>query len=200
MHPIFRVPALLALALSASQCASGEKGEKSIVHENGYIQESPHPDGFPQPGPFNQIVRKSYPAYRAAVTKSERPNSGFWTLFRHIKRQEIAMTSPVEMKMAEDDQGSLEMEEMSFLYRHTEQGSTGKDGEQVEVLDLPAIKVLSYAWQGPRSDKMINHAKALLLAEAQKEQLQSKGFRLLGYNSPFVPDEKKTHELQMVLK
>ena len=110
------------------------------------------------------------------------------------------MTAPVEMKMGETEDGQLEMVEMAFLYRHTEQGKTGKDGDQVEVLDLPKMEVLNYAWQGSRSDKFVNEAKAQLIAEAKKRNLKTKGFRLLGYNSPMIPNAKKTHELQLILE
>lgn len=110
------------------------------------------------------------------------------------------MTSPVEMKMAEQEDGELEMEEMAFLYRHTKQGKVGKDGDKVKVLDLPQMDVLSYAWQGSRNDKFVADAKAKHIAEAKKQNLKFKGFRLLGYNSPMIPDRKKTHELQLVLK
>ena len=110
------------------------------------------------------------------------------------------MTAPVEMKMGENKNGDLRMEEMAFLYRHTEQGKTGKDGDKVEVLDLPKLEVLNYAWQGSRNDQFVNEAKAKLIAEAKKRDLKYKGFRLLGYNSPMIPNAKKTHELQLILE
>ncbi|MGA0900650.1 MAG: heme-binding protein [Luteolibacter sp.] len=190
--------ALLPCAFLLSCCTSAE--ERALLHESGYLEESPLPTGYPMPGPYGEITKKSYPAYRAAVTDTDAANRGFWTLFRHIKRQNIEMTAPVEMKMSETDKGELEMVEMAFLYRHTQQGQTGKDGNQVEVLDLPKMQVLNYAWQGSRSNKFVNEAKAKLIAEAGKQNLKYKGFRLLGYNSPMIPNEKKTHELQLILE
>lgn len=192
--------AIAAMVLFGSHCVSAQKREKITEHENGYLQESPHPKGFPNPGPFNQVITKSYPAYRAATTKTEGPNRGFWTLFRHIKSKDIAMTSPVEMKMAEGNDGSLEMQEMLFLYRHAQQGEAGPDGSKVQVKNLPEMKVLSYAWQGPNNQQSIAKAKARLLEEAKSQQLKFSSFRLLGYNSPFIPNNKKTHELQLILE
>lgn len=197
MHSsLLRLLALLPVSLLLN-CASAE--DRAIAHDSGYLEESPLPKGYPLPGPFGEISRKSYPAYRAAITSTDGPNRGFWTLFRHIKRQDIAMTAPVEMKMTEKN-GGLKMEEMAFLYRHPGQGTTGKDGDKVEVVDLPATKVLNYAWLGGRSDEFVKEIKARLLAEAAKHNLKHKGFRLLGYNSPMIPNEKKTHELQLILE
>ena len=193
-----RLLALIPAAVLLSQCASAQNA--AIQHESGYLEESPLPKGYPMPGPFGEITKKSYPKYRAAVTNTEGPNRGFWTLFRHIQRKDIEMTAPVEMKMAEKEDGDLYMEEMAFLYRHTEQGQAGKDGDKVEVLDLPKLEVLSYGWLGSRSDKFVNEAKAKLIAEAEKRNLKYKNFRLLGYNSPMIPNAKKAHELQLILE
>ena len=38
-----------------------------------------------------------------------------------------------------------------------------------------------------------------LEAELAKQGLKAKSWRLLGYNSPFVPRSKQTHELQALL-
>lgn len=194
---LIRFLSQFSVAFLLSQCASAE--DRAKLHDSGYLEESPLPKGYPMPGPFGEVSKKSYPKYRAAVTRTEGSNRGFWTLFRHIKRQDIEMTAPVEMKMGKNKDGDLRMEEMAFLYRHAEQGKTGKDGEKVEVLDLPKLEVLNYGWLGSRSDKFLNEAKAKLIAEANKQKLTYKGFRLLGYNSPMIPDAKKAHELQLIL-
>jgi hypothetical protein len=155
-----------------------------------YRAESPLPEGWPQPGPFDQVVRKKYPAYRAAFTAEAGANGSFMRLFRHIKRNNIPMTAPVVMKLGE-------IEEMEFLYQNKSVGKTGADGEQVEVRDVPALDTLSYAWQGPRSG--IDKARAALDAELARLNLKATGYRLLGYNSPFVPRSRQTHELQALL-
>ena len=42
-----------------------------------YISEAPLPKGWPEPGPYKQVTRKSYPDYRAAFASSNSPNGGF---------------------------------------------------------------------------------------------------------------------------
>ena len=37
-------------------------------------------------------------------------------------------------------------------------------------------------------------------AELARRNLKAAGYRLLGYNSPFVPRSKQTHELQAILR
>jgi hypothetical protein len=166
-----------------------------------YVSEAALPDGWPLPGPYDQVTPKSYPAYRAAFTPSHRPNSGFLTLFKHIKKNAIPMTSPVEMTMATNHQGgSMEMEQMAFLYLSQKVGSTGPDGENVVVRDVPAYKALSYTWQGTRNDKSIAKARAAIDAALKAENKSVSHYRILGYNSPFIPSSKQTHELQAILK
>ncbi|MBM3863358.1 MAG: hypothetical protein FJ385_05310 [Verrucomicrobia bacterium] len=164
-----------------------------------YREESPLPQGWPRPGPYGQVARKSYPAYRAAFTVDDQPNGGFWTLFRHIQRQGIPMTAPVEMEL--DSAGSsMPMERMAFLYQSTATGSLGKDGERVEVRDVPAAEALSYAWLGGRDRESIRRAREAIDAELKRGGLKARGYRLLGYNSPFVPRARQTHELQALLE
>lgn len=164
-----------------------------------YLSESPLPEGWPLPGPFNQVARKKYPAYRAAFTAESSPNGGFWRLFKHIERNNIPMTAPVEMKLDATEPGSGKMEEMAFLYQNKRVGKTGAEKEQVEVRDVPASEALSYAWQGPRSDDSISKARAAIDAELARQNIKAACYRLLGYNSPFVPRGKQTHELQALL-
>jgi len=92
--------------------------------------ESPLPAGYPEPTPPGAIDLKRYPTVRRAeYVSSGSPgigmNMGFFPLFNHIKRNDIAMTSPVEMdyrdtfdpatgKQAPKESMSWTM---SFLYR-----------------------------------------------------------------------------------
>jgi hypothetical protein len=62
--------------------------------------DTPLPVGYPPPTPPDAIDLKTYPRVRLAeVSGSGYPDAGmnepFWTLFNHIKRHDIAMTSPV---------------------------------------------------------------------------------------------------------
>jgi hypothetical protein len=165
-----------------------------------YISEAPLPKGWPEPGPYKQVTRKSYPAYRAAFTPNKSANSGFRRLFSHIKSKGIPMTAPVEMTMQEGKNDEMQMEEMAFLYQSTQVGKTGKDGETVVVRDVPAQETLSYAWQGLRSKSSIARARKALDEALAAQGLKASGYRLLGYNSPFILPWRQTHELQALLR
>ena len=54
----------------------------------------------------------------------------FWTLFSHIKKKEIPMTAPVEMKMVNNGE-KMEKVDMAFLYHSTDVGTIGSDGKKV---------------------------------------------------------------------
>lgn len=164
-----------------------------------YKSDAELPKGWPQPGPYNEVSEKTYPAYRAAFTGGEGSSPSFWTLFTHIKKKDIPMTAPVEMTMDEKD-GKMKMTQMAFLYQDTTVGEKGKDGEKVEVRDIPVAKVLSYTWMGPRNDKTVKIAQDALKKVLTEKKLTATGFRVLGYNGPMTPRKKQTHELQALLK
>ncbi|MDP0492091.1 MAG: heme-binding protein [Verrucomicrobiota bacterium JB023] len=190
---------LCSLALLvATGCAEPTPSTPLEGAPTGYVNEAKLPQGWPAPGPFGEVVEKTYPAYRAAFTEGGRSGSSFWKLFRHIKSRDIPMTAPVEMTMEEEEEG-MEMTSMAFLYQNPTVGEAGADGETVEVKDVPAARVLSYAWQGARSDEALEKAKEALKTELTRLELKSSGFRLLGYNGPSVPKKQRTHELQALL-
>lgn len=65
---------------------------------------TPLPEGYPAPTPPGAIELKRYPSVRRAEFSAPMRlnadlgmNGGFFPLFRHIQRRNIAMTSPVEM-------------------------------------------------------------------------------------------------------
>lgn len=122
----------------------------------------------------------------------------FWTLFSHIKKKEIPMTAPVEMKM-ENKGEKMEKVDMAFLYQNTNVGTTGPDGKKVQVKDVETSKVLSYAWMGADSKAKISKAKEALDSELEKRGLEAQSFRMLGYNGPGTPRSKHTYELQVIL-
>lgn len=164
-----------------------------------YVDEAPLPEKWPTPGPFNKVEKKSYPAYRAAFTNGKGEISSFWTLFTHIKKNDIPMTAPVEMAMTEDD-GQLDQAGMAFLYQNGKVGTKGPDGTKVEVRDVPAAQALSYAWQGTDSKENIAKARTALEETIESQRVEATGFRLLGYNGPGTPRNKRTWELQALLK
>ena len=199
---LMRIPLLATaiLPVTAQPTAKHFETRAEPASAPVYLSESALPEGWPVPGPFDQVTRKKDPAYRAAVTVGSSSNGGFWTLFKHIKRNGIPMTSPVEMTMKDESGGGMKMERMGFLYQSPEVGKPGADGETVNVRDVPALSVLSYTWQGPRGDAEVAKARAAIDAVLAEKKLQVAGYRLFGYNSPSVPRKKQTYELQAVLK
>jgi hypothetical protein len=163
-----------------------------------YVSEAPLPEGWPQPGPYLKVTEKAYPAYRAAFTGGKGETGSFWTLFLHIKKNDIPMTAPVEMAM-EPTEGDLSRSNMAFLYQNGQVGQPGAAGRNVEVRDVPAYKVLNYTWQGTDSKENIATARAAIEAELAQRKVTASQFRLLGYNGPGTPRAKATWELQAVL-
>ena len=194
---------MLCFIATGSLVMADENQSKHAAKQAGasrYISEAPLPKGWPEPGPYKQVTRKSYPAYRAAFTPNKSPNSGFRRLFSHIKSKNIPMTAPVEMTMQQGKNDEMQMEEMAFLYLNTQVGKTGKDGEEVVVRDVLAQEALSYAWQGLRSKSSIARARKALDEALAAQGLKASGYRLLGYNSPFILPWRQTHELQALLR
>lgn len=200
--PIMLFSTLLGGLLPAVADPASKTGAhpKKPAADPKYRSESPLPKGWPEPGPYDQVVRKKYPAYRAAFTPSSSPNGGFRKLFNHIQSNQIPMTAPVEMKLDPAEKNAVEMEEMAFLYQTPAVGKTGADGEHVEVRDVPAREALSYAWQGARTKAATARAREALDAELAKQKLTASGYRLLAYNNPFQLPSRQTHELQALIR
>jgi hypothetical protein len=204
MQPVILFSSMLAAMIPAGadpiskfEVSPGKSAPPAA--EAKYISESPLPKGWPEPGPYNQVTRKNYPAYRAAVTAESSPNGGFWRLFKHIGRNNIPMTSPVEMKLDAEDASGMKMEHMAFLYQSPDVGKAGADGKDIEVRDLPALSTLSFTWQGARDKDSVARARKAIDGELAKQNLKASGYRLLGYNSPFISRSKQTYELQALL-
>jgi uncharacterized surface protein with fasciclin (FAS1) repeats len=155
--------------------------------------EAPLPKGFPGPGPVGQVVVKEYPQYRAA--RADGSNS-FWMLFRHIKKNEVQMTTPVQMTMSD----SMRQQDMAFLYEAPDQGDAGRQGG-VQVLDLEPLTVLSVGVRGSRSAEMVDRARSAIEERLAADGLERAGdWRLMGYNSPMVPASKRFWELQLPVR
>ena len=190
-YPVKNLLALFLLALPS--CVA----EEAAVGKPAYVSEAPLPKGWPTPGPYNQISEKNYPEYRAAVTNGSSGFS-FWTLFNHIKKKDIPMTAPVEMKM-EDKGNKLKKVNMAFLYQDTGVGTTGADGKKIEVKDIKPSKVLSYSWMGDDSNAQVKKAKEALESALKKKGVEAASYRMLGYNGPGTPRKKHTYALQAIL-
>jgi len=181
--------------------------EKPMAEQNGkkpwMFSEANLPAGFPQPGPIDEVVVKDYPAYRLAkVASSGKENGMFMQLFRHIERNEIAMTAPVEMSWHAEN-GRLEKtpETMAFLYAAPTIGRAGGDPKdpQVVVDDIQPIKVVSIALRGGYDTSTFNRGYTQLQAwlAGHPEWVATGEPRTMAYNSPFVPGFAKVSEVQV---
>jgi hypothetical protein len=163
------------------------------------IKEAEMPRGFPTYTPVGQIEMKHYPAYRKASASGF---AQFLTLFQHIKKHKIEMSSPVEMDYGNPAVEKSAEQSMSFLYGEPTLGSTGKQGA-VEVSDVPAMTVVSIGCRGNQTAAAIATARQKLLdylAEKKVEYAIAGSMRVMGYNSPFVPRDKNFFEVQILVK
>ena len=91
---------------------------------------------------------------------------------------------------------------MAFLYRSTKQGDLGSD-EKVDVIDVPAMTVLSIGVRGNVTKAKLADAKSHLetwLKEHVKDYEASGPLRVMGYNSPFVAANKRFTEVEMPVR
>lgn len=165
--------------------------------------EAPLPEGFPEPTPVGEIRIKHYPEYRLARTRMSGTETGsFWTLFTHIKKKDIAMTAPVEVTYGVGGKDKFQPQTMAFLYRSTKQGSLGND-EKVDVIDVPAMKVLSIGIRGNVTKARLADAKIHLetwFKEHAKDYEASGPLRVMGYNSPFVAANQRFTEVEIPVR
>ncbi len=166
------------------------------------------PEGYPAPTAPGAFEVKEYPVVRRAQVSGEMSvdlgkNGGFWVLFRHIKSNKIAMTSPVEMDYHgwSEDKNNPDSWTMAFLYRSSDLGPTGQDG-RVEIVDSEPMTVISLGLRGAYN--MSNYRQALTKLNewlAENPQWQPAGPpRSLAYNGPDVRSFKRWSELQIPLK
>jgi hypothetical protein len=192
---------LAAVTLALSSTAIAE----DAVRKPMMISEAKLPEGFPGPGPVGEVITKTYPAHRLARVRSGGPgNDGsFMKLFRHIERNEIAMTAPVEMEMALADGGRAapRTESMAFLYGSATTGTPGPDpaDPNVVVEDVPEVTVISLGVRGSYREERFAEFTAKLEAwlDANPEWVAAGPPRTLAYNSPFVPGVLKYAEVQI---
>ncbi|GIW86043.1 MAG: hypothetical protein KatS3mg108_0367 [Isosphaeraceae bacterium] len=173
--------------------------------------DSPLPVGFPGGTAPGTIEVKEYPPYRSAVARGERMairsgDSLFWSLFRHIERNQIAMTAPViNTYPAElvDDPAARGTVTMEFLYREPGLGKTGPDGQIVEVLDHPGGRYVCLGIQGRMDEARMREAVAVLrgwLAEHASEWEEAGPPRRLGYHGPMTPVRRRLWEVQIPIR
>jgi hypothetical protein len=184
-----------ALGLLGRGAVADETPPKPLV-----IGEAKLPAGFPPPGPVGQVIKKTYPAHRLARTRSDsgRDDGMFMRLFRHIERNDIAMTAPVEMTLrGPADDGRA----MAFLYSRQDIGTPGPDPADAAVVveEVPETMVASLGVRGGYGERTFAGGLEKLrawLAE-HPEWREAGPPRALAYNSPFVPGILKYAEVQV---
>ncbi len=189
----------------ASKQAFPTATEESEMKKPFMIGEARLPDGFPPPGPVDEVIIKQYPKCRAAVVQATAVEGGenkmFGSLFKHIKSNQIAMSTPVDLTWSDPDDSDHAPREtaMAFIYGDPTIGKPGPDG-LVQVVDLPARTMLSFGVRGSYSQKNfvagIKQLKSWLAMHANEYRVAGPP-RYLGYNSPFVPWFMKFGEVQL---
>jgi len=170
------------------------------------------PEGYPPPSPPGAIELKRYPLVRRAGISGSMPpdwgmNFAFFPLFNHIKRRDIAMTSPVEMNydgLGEPGATKPTGWTMSFLYRTPELGPSGMDSNDKRVLveDIAPITVVAIGLRGPyRLDRVKTGLAALRDWLASQTEWEEAGApRALFYNGPEVRSGDKWLEVQLPVR
>ncbi|HRK32274.1 MAG TPA: heme-binding protein [Tepidisphaeraceae bacterium] len=171
--------------------------------------DTPLPTGYPPPTPPQAIDLKTYPAVRAArVNGAGNPDSGknetFWPLFNHIKKHEIAMTSPVEMNYSNltSAPGSApDAWSMSFLYREPDMNQPGQEGAVI-VEDTAPLTVISLGMKGDYSMKTMREGMQQIESWlTENPHWQPAGeWRTLYYNGPALFFWNKWAEVQLPVK
>jgi hypothetical protein len=165
--------------------------------------EAATPPGWPAFTPVGEVELKQYPLYRMAVIEqsAEVPEGAFfWQLFNHIQKNQVEMTAPVEMHM-KDGERRDSMTAMAFLYEHAEQGAIGEDGK-VKVVDVEPYQSVNVGRRGEPNAAGIESARAQIAAwlEANPGFVADGDYRVLGYNSPMMRDDRKYYEVQQPVK
>ncbi len=205
----------LIAAASLTIVAAGAAFLTGCVHRSGgewMIDSAARPEGWPDITPVNEVEVKSYPTTRAASVTREAAGGGtgpmFNELFNHIKRNDIAMTAPVDMGYAPasdtagaGDAAEPQLNSMTFLYRTTDLGEPGPDGA-VLVRDLPSTTYATTGLRGSYSTRNYERALERLRSwlDAQSEWAPAGEPRYLGYNGPFTAPFLKYAEVQIPVR
>jgi hypothetical protein len=173
------------------------------------VVETSLPAGYPAPTPPGAIDLKRYPSVRRAEgSRRSAPDRGrngaFFSLFRHIQRRDIAMTSPVEMDYpgwSGDASSAPQAWTMSFLYRTPDTGPMERSGD-VRVVDTMPLTVVSVGLRGKygraTEDRGLQQLSAWLDGQDQWERAGSP--RALYYNGPYIRDSRKWAEIQIPVR
>lgn len=167
------------------------------------VAEAKLPEGFPKPGPVGTVIVKEYPAYRLARTQAGGGDGGmFMRLFRHIERNDVKMTAPVEMTLAADGGDPKNTgASMAFLYASPAIGTAGPDPADADVVveDVAALTVASVGIRGGYGPATFAKGERQVRdwLRDHPEWEAAGPPRALAYNSPFVPGFFKYAEVQV---
>jgi len=173
---------------------------------------TPLPEGYPTPTPPGAIDLKRYPLVRRAeiggtISPDWGMNFAFFPLFNHIKRRDIAMTSPVEMNyqgLAPPASEKPNSWTMSFLYRSADLAPVGIDPEDTRILieDIPPITVVAIGIRGDyKLSRVKNGVSELRRWLSQQSEWEAAGEpRALFYNGPEVRSPHKWLEVQLPVR
>ena len=176
------------------------------------VVETKLPEGYPRPTPPNAIEIKRYPSVRRAEIsgRGDLRSAGsraFRPLFRHISQNDIAMTAPVEMEMAETPETINDDTPwtVSFLYESADLGPTGADDRNrgVRVIDTKPVTVLAIGQQGtPLAMDRLGPAIAELerWLDNNPDWHAAGPPRTFGYNGPMTPARLRWSEVQIPIK
>ncbi|WP_354636387.1 heme-binding protein [Planktothricoides raciborskii] len=173
----------------------------------------PLPVGFPPPTEVQVISVKQYPEYRAVTythtgAVQQASQVAFNPLYQHISSNNIAMTTPVEVRYYGDS--GIQIDAYSDSHSHAEVSFLYADptitpraiAPNVKVTDYPAMTVVSigiagaYTWESYQT-----HLQALLdwLSQHSEYKIVGEPRRFL-YNSPMTPEALKRSEVQIPIE
>ena len=165
------------------------------------VAEAELPAGVPGFAVLDEVEVRTYPTYRMVKTAMKGGSMGaFWPLFNHIKDNEIAMTTPVQVDYAEDGERQREAS-MAFLYGSPDLGPLRKDGA-VEVVDVPSLTVLTLGSRGYDRKSRVEELRERMngwLADHPEWEVAGP-MRTMGYNSPSVAGNRRYFEVQIPIK
>lgn len=190
-----------------NELESREGPEGPLYRAGVVMTDTKLPVGYPAPTAPGAYEVKHYASVRRAEFTSGNGRgingqNGFWPLFQHISRNDIAMTAPVEMEVSDDNNdGDPDQWTMSFLYHQLSDGPTGEDGNVV-IVDTEPMTYLALGVQGRRGENTWETLAAELDTWiAASPDWQRVGMpRVLGYNGPNVPGRNQWWEIQMPIE
>jgi SOUL heme-binding protein len=164
------------------------------------VAEADRPKGWPSFTSVGEVEIKRYPKYRLAraAMGSTGDMGAFFKLFNHIKKNDIAMTAPVEMSYDEKDESATAM---AFLYGDTEIGETGKKGS-VEVVDVAPATMISIGMRGYDSEAKVKAGLAALRdwMASRPDLIATGAHRVMSWNGPSVQGNRRFFEIQIPVR